>query len=115
MSRASPLAHLAKAGIPHCQGHCVPPNFFITFFSYAHHRHASQSLRRYLDSRLSRTAFSLQRRTRFRSQTFHVLFDNKLRQMAPVSTPASARQTVKFNAKSNILNTLPLTILLSST
>jgi len=35
--------------------------------------------------------------------------------MAPTGTPASARQTEKFNTKSHLLNTLPLTILLSST
>ena len=32
------------------------PTFFVTFFPYAHHRHAPQSLRRYLDSASSRTA-----------------------------------------------------------
>src|SRR5208282_6098416 len=32
------------------------PTFFITFFSYAHHRLAPQSVRRYLDSAPSRTA-----------------------------------------------------------
>jgi hypothetical protein len=35
-----------------------------------------------------------------------------VRQMAPVSTPASARQIAKFTAKSYVLNTLPLTALL---
>jgi len=33
-----------------------PPNFFITFFSYSHHRHAPQSVRRYIDSASSRSA-----------------------------------------------------------
>src|SRR5208282_3440238 len=32
------------------------PTFFITFFSYAHHSLAPQSVRRYLDSAPSRTA-----------------------------------------------------------
>src|ERR1019366_5381230 len=58
---------------------------------------------------------SLQKRTHFRPQTFHRFLTTNVRQMAPVSTPASARQTVKFNAKSYLFNTLPITTLLSST
>jgi len=37
-----------------CTATALLPTFFITFFSYAHHRLAPQSLRRYLDT--SRTA-----------------------------------------------------------
>jgi hypothetical protein len=53
----------------------------------------------------------LQRRTHFRPQTFH----RYLTTYGPGDPPASARQTEEFSAKSNLLNTLPLTILLSST
>jgi len=54
----------------------------------------------------------LQRRTRFGPQTFHRYLTTYLPGQHP---PASARQTAKCNAKSHLLNTLPLTILLSST
>ncbi|MGB7333320.1 MAG: hypothetical protein WBD25_18185, partial [Terriglobales bacterium] len=55
MSGALPLAHFAKnLALSEAEGlefhtaknHCVPPIFFITFFSYHHHRPAPQSLRR---------------------------------------------------------------------
>src|SRR5208283_1763672 len=54
---------------------------------------------------------SLQRRTHFRSQTFH----RYLTTYGPGQHPASARQTAKFNAKSYVLNILPITTVLSST
>src|ERR1035441_2754543 len=91
----------------------VLPTFFITFFSYAHHRLAPQSVRRYLDSAPSRTApVSRDERVSGR-KLFMCSLTTNVRQMAPVSTPASARQTAKFNAKSYLLNTLPITTLLS--
>src|ERR1022692_338741 len=91
------------------------PTFFITFFSYAHHRLAPQSVRRYLDSAPSRTA-PVSRDERISGlKLFTCSLTTNARQMAPVSTPASARQTAKSNAKSHLLNTLHLTILLSST
>src|ERR1035441_3710407 len=53
----------------------------------------------------------LQRWTYFRLRIFTALSQN----MAPVTTPATARQSSKSSAKSNVLNILPLTALLSST
>ena len=52
----------------------------------------------------------LQRRSHFPAAIFPELFDNLWAQ-----PPASVRQTVELKAKSNILNTLPLTTLLSIT
>jgi len=53
----------------------------------------------------------LQRWTYFRLRIFTALSQH----MAPASTPATARQSSKSAAKSNVLNILPLTTLLSST
>src|ERR1039458_6214604 len=53
----------------------------------------------------------LQRWTYFRLRFFTALCQH----MAPVSTPATARQSSKSAAKSNVLNILHLTALLSST
>jgi len=47
------------------------PTFFITFFSYAHHRPAPQSVRRYLDSAPSRTAPVSRDERISGKQTFH--------------------------------------------
>src|ERR1017187_2035505 len=91
------------------------PTFFITFFSYAHHRLAPQWVRRYLDSAPSRTAPVSRDERLSGRKLFMCSLTTNVRQMAPVSTPASARQTAKFNAKSYLLNTLPITTVLSST
>ena len=156
---------LSEADAPefHAPNHCLPLNFFITFFWFVRHRQTPQSLRRYLDRAPSSAAPSPETNA-FPDANFSPLFDN-LRRLAGVSgagvpgtrgfsrdgvearEPAaeilsgedasqmrsvheveryltalttrrplpSARQTEEFNTKSNLLNTLPLTILLSST
>src|ERR1019366_4975200 len=53
----------------------------------------------------------LQRRTHFRLRIFTALCQS----MVPASTLAKARQTAKSTAKSNVLNILTITGLLSST
>ncbi len=39
------LSEVEGLGFHAAKSHCVPPNFFITFFPYADHRHAPQSVR----------------------------------------------------------------------
>src|SRR5208282_1362673 len=102
---------LRRAEFYTAKNHCVPPNFFHHIFLVRSSQTCTSIGAKIPRQCTIENCPSLQRRTHFRTQTFH----RYLQHMASFSTPASARQTAKFNAKSYLLNTLLITTVLSST
>src|ERR1035438_5030762 len=92
-------------------GSAPPPAFFITFFLYRHHRPAPQSVRSSSDIAPSRSP-PVSRDGRISGFEF---FTALCQHMAPANTPAKARQIEESHSKSNVLNILTITALLSST
>ena len=83
------------------------PQFFITFFSYRHHRPAPQSVPALLDRAPSRNS------PVSRDERISRHFSTALSQhIAATSTPASTRQIAKFDAKSNVFKILRITSLM---
>src|ERR1035438_6140521 len=87
------------------------PTFFITFFPYRHHRPAPKSVRSSSDNAPSRSP-PVSRDGRISGFEFFTALSQP---MAPASPLAKARQIAKSHAKSNVLNILTITALLSST
>jgi hypothetical protein len=69
------------------RNHCVPPNFFHHIFLVRSSQTCTTIAAKIPRQCTIENCARLQRRTRFRPQTFHVLFDNKCSDKWPRSAP----------------------------